>query len=98
MEECMFSSWEDQFGNIDVRRSTGMSKSKLKKAFLSDLKKSKDRSGSPIFTLEMMRQIAKETGLLPQIDDFYSFVEELNVAGYLTKTGRNSFELRSETL
>lgn len=98
MEECMFSSWEDQFGNIDVRRSTGMSKSKVKKAFLSDLKKSKDRTGSAIFTLDMMRNIAKETVLFAQIDDFYSFIEELNIAGFLTKTGRNSYELRSETI
>ena len=96
MEECMFSSWEDQFGNFDVRRSTGMSKAKLKKAFCAELNQRKERQGKSIFSRRDFEMIAKEMGIFGDIDDFYGFIDEINITGSITRVpgGSGNFELR----
>ncbi len=71
-----------------------MSKAKMKNAFVAELNKRKEKSGNAIFTLDQFRSVAKEMGILAQIDDFYSFIEEINIQGFFTKTGRSSYELR----
>ncbi len=92
-EECMFSAWEDQFGAFDVRRATGMSKAKTKTLFVAELVRRREKTGENEFGMEQLRGIAKEMGIFAQIDDFYVFVDEINHAGYFTRTGKNSYQL-----
>ena len=96
MEECMFSSWEDQFGNFDAKRSTGMSKSKLKRAFIAELANRKDRTGKALYTRKEFEIVAKEMGIFGQLESFYEFIDEINVSGNITSKpgGNGQFELR----
>lgn len=81
----MFASWEDSFGNFDVRRATGMSKKQLKSCFLDALAQHQKLRGQSLFTLMALKDMAAQKGLLEQIADFKSFVDELNEAGFLTR-------------
>ena len=92
-EECMFSAWEDQFGAFDVRRATGMSKAKTKTLFMGELTRRHERSGEKVYGMEQLKGVAKELGILGQIDDFYAFVDEINLAGFFTRTAKNSYQL-----
>lgn len=92
MQECMFSSWEDHFGNLDPRRATGMSKANLVQCFIGELKKRKDASKRSLFPREELRQIASNLGILQYIDDFYVFLDSINNAGYIMKR-KDGYEL-----
>ncbi len=56
----MFASWEDSFGNFDVRRATGMSKKQLKDCFLGLLAQHQKLRGQSLFSFVAL----KVTGLL----------------------------------
>lgn len=95
MEECMFSSWEDSFGNIDVRRSTGMSKKRLKDVFVQHLLQLKQASSQALFSTATLRDLARDKGLLEQVGDFGAFLDEINQAGFITKAGFGMWECRA---
>jgi hypothetical protein len=89
-----FSFLEDQFGNFDFSRTSGMSKSKLKKAFCAELIRRKEQRGESVFFMDGFKQIAQEMGIYSKIENFYEFVNEINLLGQITRRAQGGYEIR----
>jgi len=87
MKETLFDSYEDQFGNIDFRKSSGMSKAKETKRMLAALQ----RRPENVFTIQELQSIADQIGL--RVDNFDSFIDTLNQQGYLLKKAPRTYAL-----
>jgi DNA helicase MCM8 len=53
MKESLFERLEDEFGNIDFRRTSGMSKQKESLRFISILEREVEKTLKPIFTKQV---------------------------------------------
>eukprot|EP01097_Dermamoeba_algensis_P009000 TRINITY_DN6200_c0_g1_i1.p1 TRINITY_DN6200_c0_g1~~TRINITY_DN6200_c0_g1_i1.p1 ORF type:complete len:798 (-),score=180.44 TRINITY_DN6200_c0_g1_i1:52-2406(-) len=91
MKESLFDALEDNHGNLDFRRTTGMSKSKQSNAFLNHLNKVSDREAQNVFTQQELYKISQDIGL--KIDNFDVFIQGLNTQGFLIKKGPKSYGL-----
>jgi DNA helicase MCM8 len=89
MKESLFERFEDEFGNIDFRRSSGMSKTKQVNSFVAQLQKLADQKSSAVFTLQELQQLAQKM----KIENFDQFLENLNTQNYLLKKGARQYKL-----
>lgn len=53
MKESLFQTFEDEYGNIDFRRGTGMSHAKEARRFLSALRRQASLKDDSLFTLDV---------------------------------------------
>ncbi|XP_041352396.1 LOW QUALITY PROTEIN: DNA helicase MCM8-like [Gigantopelta aegis] len=96
MKYSMVDTYSDQYGWIDFKRSqhgSGMSGRSQPKRFIAALKKVAEQTYNSIFTIQQMRQIAKDISL--QLQDFEGFVSSLNNQGYLLKKGSKVYQLQT---
>lgn len=96
MKYSMLDVFTDQFGLLDFQRSqhgSGMSGRSQPKKFVAALQKMAEQTYNSIFTVQQMRQIAKDIGL--QVMDFEGFINSLNNQGFLLKKGPKVFQLQT---
>lgn len=92
----MVDTYTDQFGGLDFKRSqhgSGMSGRSQPKRFIAALQKVSEQTYNSIFTMQQMRQIAKECGV--QVLDFEGFISSLNNQGFLLKKGPKVYQLQT---
>jgi len=85
MKESLFDRFENEFGNLDFRRSSGMSMTKEVGRFLVQLQKISSSEIKSIFTYQELQQVAKSIHL--QIANFEDFIDILNTQAHLIKKG-----------
>eukprot|EP01132_Coremiostelium_polycephalum_P006645 gene6645-8222_t len=92
MKESLFDTFEDEYGNIDFRRSSGMSKTNQAKKYISILMNHATKTGTKNFTRTEMFNLIKEAKL--SLDSFDLIIDSLNNQGYILRQG-NKFSLCS---
>lgn len=92
MKQSLLETFEDEFGNIDFRKSSGMSKSKEIKRFIQKLQKLSEQNCKSIFSADELQQIAKDINL-NYGDNFTDFLSNINQAGYLISKGNKQYKL-----
>lgn len=90
MRDTLFDSFEDKYGNIDMRRS-GMSKNKEINRFVTKLQQVADKTLNPVFTYQQLFNLKQEIGL--NVANFDDFIDTLNNQGYLLKKGARNYKL-----
>ncbi|XP_076463609.1 DNA helicase MCM8-like [Babylonia areolata] len=96
MKYSMLDVFSDQFGLLDFQRSqhgSGMSGRSQPKKFVAALQRVAEQTYNSIFTVQQMRQIAKDIGL--HILDFEGFISSLNNQGFLLKKGAKVYQLQT---
>jgi len=91
MKDSLFDVLEDEFGNIDFRRTTGMSKLKQVKVFISALDQRAKMSSNNLFSKEQLLEIKNKLNL--RVDCFDDFLDQCNFQGFLLKKGNKTYEL-----
>jgi DNA helicase MCM8 len=91
MKESLFDRFENEFGNLDFRRSSGMSMTKEVGRFLVQLQKISSSEIKSIFTYQELQQVAKSMHL--QIANFEDFIDILNTQAHLIKKGPRVYKL-----
>ncbi|GAB1601268.1 DNA helicase MCM8 [Argonauta hians] len=95
MKYSMKETYSDEFGSLDFRRSqhgSGMSSKSQHKKFISVLQQRAEKTYNSIFTVQEMKQIAKDLNL--HMLDFEGFLTSLNNHGYLLKKGPKVYQLQ----
>ncbi|CAI9729774.1 DNA helicase MCM8-like [Octopus vulgaris] len=95
MKYSMKETYSDEFGMLDFRRSqhgSGMSSRSQHKKFISLLQRKAEKTYNSIFTVQEMKDLAKELNL--QMIDFEGFLTSLNNHGYLLKKGPKVYQLQ----
>jgi len=89
MQHSLYDLFEDEYGNLDFRRTTGVSKSNQVKAFVQALTRIAEREGNSNFTKAELSGAAESINLRLDVslDDF---IDRLNTQNYLIKNGPNS--------
>lgn len=95
VRETLFDAFEDQYGNIDFRRSTGMSKSKESTRFISKLQQITEKTLNSVFTIQQLNTVKQEMGL--NVVNFDDFIESLNNQGYLLRKGNRTYKLMTSS-
>nr|GEU65863.1 probable DNA helicase MCM8 [Tanacetum cinerariifolium] len=95
MKESLFDKYVDEHGLVDFGRSGGMSHQKEAKRFLSSLNKQSELTQKDCFSIAEMYSLADRIGL--RVPDIDTFVENLNVAGYLLKKGPKTYQVVSSS-
>lgn len=85
MKESLFERLEDEYGNIDYRRNSGMSKGKEAIRFMQILQNKLQDNMQAYFTKLELRQLAQEHKINFG-SSFEDFLNSLNVEGFLLKT------------
>ncbi|XP_072163403.1 DNA helicase MCM8-like [Diadema setosum] len=96
MKYSMIDTYSDQFGFLDFQRSqhgSGMSSKSQAKKFVAILNRVAERTYNNIFTVQQMRELAKEVHI--QVSDFEGFVSSLNNQNYLLKKGPRVYQLQT---
>ncbi|ESO83521.1 hypothetical protein LOTGIDRAFT_207337 [Lottia gigantea] len=96
MKYSMFETFSDQFGCIDFQRSqhgSGMSGRSKPKKFIAALQRIAEQTYNSIFTVDQIRQIAKDINIL--VTDFEGFISSLNNQGFLLKKGQRVYQLQT---
>jgi DNA helicase MCM8 len=91
MKESLYDVFMDEAGNVDLSRSTGYSKVKGLKAFISKLQQVSSINGKEIFTLDELRTYADTVGL----SDKYEVIDKANHHGYLLKQPNGNYRFTS---
>lgn len=98
MKESLFDVATDEFGMVDFSRSSGMSRSKLIKVFISAMNKASEVRQSALFTVTDLMQMADSLrGLREDIGNFYDFVDLLNHQNYILKKGPRLYQLQTSS-
>ncbi|PWA47668.1 DNA helicase MCM8 [Artemisia annua] len=95
MKESLFDKYVDEHGLVDFGRSGGMSHQKEAKRFLSSLNKQSELTQKDCFSISEMYSLADKIGL--RVPDIDTFVENLNIAGYLLKKGPKTYQVVSSS-
>lgn len=96
MRESMLETLTDETGQIDLGRSTGMSRSKDAKLFVAALHAEGERIRSSIFDKSALKRVADSIGINSG-ERFDTLIETINYQGYLTMKGRGRYELQSSS-
>ena len=91
MKESLFETYEDQYGNIDFTRSSGVSRTKKVHGFIAALQKHSEKCGEIVFTIDQLKKVAADIKL--NVPNFLDFISNLNIQGYLLKKGAKTYEL-----
>lgn len=95
MRESMLATLTDETGEIDLGRSTGMSRSKDARLFVAALHAESQRVRSAIFDKTALKRVAESIGVQPVGERFDTLIETINYQGYVTKKGPGRYELQS---
>ncbi|KAM7262451.1 hypothetical protein ACFE04_000134 [Oxalis oulophora] len=95
MKESLYDKYVDEHGQVDFRRSGGMSQQKEAKRFLSALNQQSELQQKDCFTISEIYSLADRIGL--RVPDIDTFVENLNTVGYLLKKGPKTYQVLSSS-
>ncbi|CAA7013000.1 unnamed protein product [Microthlaspi erraticum] len=95
MKESLYDKFVDEHGVVDFGRSGGMSQQKEAKRFLSALDKQSGLQQKDCFSISEMYSLADRIGL--RVPDIDTFLENLNIAGYLLKKGPKTYQVLSSS-
>ncbi|KAL1193894.1 putative DNA helicase MCM8 [Cardamine amara subsp. amara] len=95
MKESLYDKFVDEHGVVDFGRSGGMSQQKEAKRFLSALDKQSELQQKDCFSVSEMYSLADRIGL--RVPDIDTFLENLNIAGYLLKKGPKTYQVLSSS-
>ncbi|KAD4384396.1 hypothetical protein E3N88_24564 [Mikania micrantha] len=90
MKESLYDKYVDEHGFVDFGRSGGMSHHKEAKRFLSALNKQSELEQRDCFSISDIFSLADRIGL--RVPDIDTFVENLNLVGYLIKKGPKTYQ------
>jgi DNA helicase MCM8 len=96
MRESLYQTLEDQYGNVDFRRTTGVSNQSGMRSFIRALEKAVERkshegnSNYKQFSMQELQQIKERMAL--NVPNFREFIENLNTAGYIIKRANRLYE------
>eukprot|EP01094_Clydonella_sp_ATCC50884_P002987 TRINITY_DN1229_c0_g1_i1.p1 TRINITY_DN1229_c0_g1~~TRINITY_DN1229_c0_g1_i1.p1 ORF type:complete len:761 (-),score=246.51 TRINITY_DN1229_c0_g1_i1:1651-3933(-) len=91
MKASLYQTVEDQFGNIDFRRTTGMSVGNAMRKMYSILLRRVSSDGYE-FTVEDMRKIKDEHNIVVT-GSFLDFIDKMNNNNYLLKKGGGRYKV-----
>jgi DNA helicase MCM8 len=91
MKLSLFDRFDDGLGNIDFRRTSGMSKGKEVGRFIGRLQKIAEENLNSVFTLQQLYEISQELGI--KVSNFEDFIDSLNTQNYLLKKGNRTYKL-----
>jgi DNA helicase MCM8 len=97
MRESMLATLTDETGQVDLSRSTGMSRSKDARKFVAALHAESQRMRSAIFDKASLKRIAQSIGIDADGERFLTLIETINYQGYVTKKGHGKYELQSSS-
>jgi DNA helicase MCM8 len=97
MRESMLATLTDETGQVDLSRSTGMSRSKDARKFVAALHAESQRMRSAIFDKASLKRIAQSIGVDADGERFLTLIETINYQGYVTKKGHGKYELQSSS-
>ncbi|XP_010543366.1 PREDICTED: probable DNA helicase MCM8 [Tarenaya hassleriana] len=95
MKESLYDKFVDEHGVVDFGRSGGMSQQKEAKRFLSALDKQSALQQKDCFSISEMYSLADRIAL--RVPDIDTFLENLNIAGYLLKKGPKTYQVLSSS-
>ncbi|XP_021891507.1 probable DNA helicase MCM8 isoform X2 [Carica papaya] len=95
MKESLYDKYVDEHGFVDFGRSGGMSQQKEAKRFLSALDKQSELLQKDCFSISEIYCLADRISI--RVPDIDTFVENLNVAGYLLKKGPKKYQVLSSS-
>ncbi len=97
MKESLFQRFEDEVGQFDFRRSSGVSKSTELKRFINALHNESTKTMKPLFSkmvtypasliLQDLAQVAKDAGVTCSGLKFVDLLDTANTHGFLLKKG-----------
>ena len=95
MRESLLDAFTDSAGQVHLERGApaAMSKAKLCKQLVGQLKRTAQQRGELRFTVDQIKHEAKLINILHLIDDFHELLDVLNQQSYLLKKGGNLYEL-----
>ncbi|KAF8069353.1 hypothetical protein N665_1141s0014 [Sinapis alba] len=95
MKESLYDKFVDEHGVVDFGRSGGMSRQKEARRFLSALDKQSELQQKDCYSVSEMYSLADRIGL--RVPDIDTFLENLNIAGYLLKKGPKTYQVLSSS-
>lgn len=96
MRESMLETLTDETGQVDLGRSSGMSRSKDARLFVAALHAEAERSRTALFDKSSLRRVADSIGINSG-ERFDTLIETINYQGYVTMKGRGRYELQSSS-
>ncbi|XP_062518421.1 DNA helicase MCM8-like [Corticium candelabrum] len=96
MKYSMIDTYSDDFGVLDFNRSqhgSGMSSRNQAKRFVAALNRVTERTTNSLFSVQQMRQIAKDMRL--QITNFDDFIASLNCQNFLLQKGPRVYQIQT---
>lgn len=96
MRESMLETLTTETGEVDLGRSSGMSRSRDARLFVTALHAEADRKRSAVFDKASLRRVAESIGI-DRGGRFETLIETINYQGYLTMKGRGRYELQSSS-
>jgi DNA helicase MCM8 len=97
MRESMLATLTDETGQVDLSRSSGMSRSKDARRFVAALHAESQRTRSALFDKGALKRIARSVGIDADGERFLTLIETINYQGYVTKKGQGKYELQSSS-
>ena len=94
-KESMFDVCCDESGVLDFTRTSGMSKSKQARSFVSELHRLSESQGSSMFTLQDLTRVGLSMGI--RAEGFDDFIESINHQGYILKKGPRLYQVQSSS-
>eukprot|EP01118_Nematostelium_gracile_P001084 TRINITY_DN1109_c0_g1_i1.p1 TRINITY_DN1109_c0_g1~~TRINITY_DN1109_c0_g1_i1.p1 ORF type:complete len:629 (+),score=144.99 TRINITY_DN1109_c0_g1_i1:341-2227(+) len=95
MKESLFDRFEDEKGNLDFRRASGMSKTKDANRFIAQLQMMAESNSNAVFSFQQLQQAAQKLNL--NIANFEDFIENLNTQNYLLKRPGRTYKLMTSS-
>lgn len=96
MRESMLETLTDETGQIDLGRSSGMSRSKDARLFVAALHAEAERTRTALFDKSSLRRVADSIGINSG-ERFDTLIETINYQGYVTMKGGGRYELQSSS-
>ncbi|PNY09978.1 DNA helicase mcm8-like protein [Trifolium pratense] len=95
MKESLYDKYVDEHGVVDFGRSGGMSQQKEAKRFLNALNKQSELEQKDCFSVSEIYSLADRISL--KVPDMDTFIENLNIVGYLIKKGPKTYQVLSSS-
>jgi DNA helicase MCM8 len=95
MKESLYDVLTDEYGQVDFRRNTGTSIKKESLLFVEDITRISNTDDVSIFSRDELYDIFKQRSKSGQ--GFDKMLDQLNMNGYLLKTGQNGRQYKLQT-
>jgi hypothetical protein len=97
VRDSLLATLTDETGQLDLGRSTGMSRSKDARLFVAALHSEAERTRSSTFDKGALKRIAESIGISSRDNRFDALLESVNWQGILLLRARGSYELQSSS-